>query len=148
MADSQLAEPEVAPASNSPEQEPDTTEQALEPVKKTKKIIRRKKRPARVQADPSALTSEPPPQTGDTYNLWYNKWSGGDREDKYGLNTPAPGRCNVARDAGYTKADRVNGSFFCLHFARGVCTRGPECEYLHRLPTIHDLYPPNQDCFG
>lgn len=122
MADPQVDEPEVAPGSKSPEPgpEPGATEQALEPAKKTKKIIRRKKRPARIQADPSTIKSEAPPQTGDTYNLWYNKWSGGDREDKYGLNTPAPGRCNVARDAGYTKADRVNGSFFCVYFARWV----------------------------
>lgn len=120
MADPQVDEPEVASGAKSPEPGPDpsATEQALEPAKKTKKIIRRKKRPARIQADPSTIKSEAPPQTGDTYNLWYNKWSGGDREDKYGLNTPAPGRCNVARDAGYTKADRVNGSYFCVYFAR------------------------------
>jgi hypothetical protein len=39
--------------------------QDLEPVKKTRKIIRKKKRkPARVQVDPSEFKSEPPPQTG------------------------------------------------------------------------------------
>lgn len=44
--------------------------------KKTKKIIRRKKRPARPQVDPSTIKSEPPPQTGTIFNIWYNKWSG------------------------------------------------------------------------
>lgn len=39
--------------------------------KKTKKIIRRKKRPARPQVDPSTIKSEPPPQTGTIFNIWY-----------------------------------------------------------------------------
>jgi hypothetical protein len=116
--------------------------------KKTKKIIRRKRRPARPQIDPATLKSEPPPQTGTVFNIWYNKWSGGDREDKYLSKTAAPSRCNIAKDSGYTRADKVPGSYFCLFFARGVCPKGHECEYLHRLPTLHDLFNPNVDCFG
>lgn len=116
--------------------------------KKTKKIIRRKRRPARVQVDPSTVKSEPPPQTGTIFNIWYNKWSGGDREDKYLSNQPAPSRCSISKDSGYTRADRVTGSYFCLYFARGLCHRGHECEYLHRLPGLHDLFNPNVDCFG
>ena len=125
-----------------------STEIAEAPQKKVKKIIRRKKRPARPQVDPSFLTSEPPPQTGTTFNIWYNKWSGGDNEDKALSKTHAKGRCNVAKDSGYTKADRVAGGYFCLFFARGVCPKGQDCDYLHRLPTIHDLFNPNVDCFG
>lgn len=144
-------------------------------VKKVKKIIKRKKRPARPQIDPALIKSEPPPQTGTTFNIWYNKWSGGDREDKYASQKAAKGRCNVAKDTGYTKADKVSGSYFCLFFARGICKslrlrplgcpcfprgiicsrtvfitgpKGQDCEYLHRLPTIHDLFNPNVDCFG
>ncbi|KAL8306359.1 hypothetical protein RB597_003104 [Gaeumannomyces tritici] len=117
--------------------------------KRVKKIIRvKKKRPARPQIDPALVKSEPPPQTGTTFNIWYNKWSGGDREDKYSSQTAAKGRCHVARDSGYTRADQVTGSFFCLFFARGVCHKGQDCEYLHRLPTLHDLFSPNVDCFG
>ncbi|KAL4870539.1 hypothetical protein BDV12DRAFT_55656 [Aspergillus spectabilis] len=116
--------------------------------KKTKKIIRRKRRPARPQVDPATLKSEPPPQTGTIFNIWYNKWSGGDREDKYLSKTAAPSRCNIAKDTGYTRADKVTGSYFCLFFARGICPKGYECEYLHRLPTLHDLFNPNVDCFG
>lgn len=26
--------------------------------------------------------------------------------------------------------------------------KGQDCEYLHRLPTIHDIFNPNVDCFG
>ena len=116
--------------------------------KKTKTIIRRKRRPARPQVDPSTLKSEPPPQTGTIFNIWYNKWSGGDREDKYLSKTAAPGRCNIATDSGYTRGDKVAGSYFCLFFAKGLCPRGHECEYLHRLPGLHDLFNPNVDCFG
>lgn len=124
------------------------TEVAAPAERKVKKIIRRKKRPARVQVDPALFKSEPPPQTGTTFNIWYNKWSGGDREDKYLSQTAAKGRCNVVRDSGYTTADKVTGSYFCLFFARGVCHRGQLCPYLHRLPGIHDIFNPNVDCFG
>jgi hypothetical protein len=39
--------------------------------KKVKKIIRKKKRPARPQIDPALIKSEPPPQTGTVFNIWY-----------------------------------------------------------------------------
>lgn len=136
--------------------------------KKIKKIIR-KKRPARAQVDSDFIKSEPPPQTGTIFNIWYNKWSGGDREDKYLAKTAAKGRCNIHNDSGYTRADKVTGSYFCLFFAvcvqdslvllsvaitdtsfkqRGICPKAQDCEYLHRLPGIHDLFNPNVDCFG
>ncbi|KAI9843470.1 MAG: Pre-mRNA-splicing factor [Sclerophora amabilis] len=118
----------------------------------TKKIVKKKRRrPARPQVDPSTLanaTSSLPPQTGTIFNIWYNKWSGGDREDKYLSKTHAESRCSIARDSGYTRADKVPGSFFCLFFAKGLCPKGHECEYLHRLPTIHDMFNPNIDAFG
>lgn len=125
-----------------------TEEAGVPQPKKTKTIIRKKRRPARPQVDPSTIKSEPPPQTGTIFNIWYNKWSGGDREDKYLSKTAAPGRCNIALDSGYTRADKVPGSYFCLFFAKGLCPRGHECEYLHRLPGLHDLFNPNVDCFG
>lgn len=91
--------------------------------RKVKKIIRKKRRPAPPQVDPALITSEPPPQTGTIFNIWYNKWSGGDREDKYLSKTAAKGRCIVTKHSGYTKADRVPGSYFCLFFARGMLER-------------------------
>lgn len=117
--------------------------------KVTKKVVKKKRRPARPQVDPSTVkTGELPPQTGTVFNIWYNKWSGGDREDKYLSKHHAEGRCKIAKDSGYTRADKVAGSYFCLFFARGLCPKGHECEYLHRLPTLHDLFNPNVDCFG
>ena len=118
-------------------------------TKMVKKIIRKKRRPARPQVDPSEVkTGVLPPQTGTVFNIWYNKWSGGDREDKYLSKHHAQGRCNIREDSGYTRADKVPGSYFCLFFARGLCPRGQECEYLHRLPILHDIFNPNVDCFG
>ncbi|KAH9828294.1 Pre-mRNA-splicing factor CWC2 [Teratosphaeria destructans] len=130
-------------------------EGTVQKVKKTK-IIKRKRRPARPQQDPATFKTEPPPQTGTIFNIWYNKWSGGDREDAFSSKHQAKGRCNIARDSGYTRADRVPGSYFCLFFARGLCPRGQDCEYLHRLPNsrvgkeggLGDIFPSNVDCFG
>ncbi|KAH0376486.1 pre-mRNA-splicing factor cwc2, partial [Aureobasidium melanogenum] len=128
---------------------------ALEPKKKTKKImVKKKRRPARVQQE--GFQSERPAQTGTIFNIWYNKWSGGDREDAYSSKTQAKGRCNVATDSGYTKADSIPGSYFCIFFARGLCPKGQDCEYLHRLPNsriekeggLGDIFPSNVDCFG
>lgn len=137
----------VEPSSETALTKPSEPSNEPDSQKKTK-IIRRKRRPARPQVDPSTVTSEPPPQTGTIYNIWYNKWSGGDREDKYLSQQPAPSRCNISKDSGYTRADKIPGSFFCMNFARGVCPKGHECEYLHRLPGLHDLFNPNVDCFG
>lgn len=114
--------------------------------RKIKKIIRKKLRPARPQVD--KVDNEPPPQTGKEYNIWYNKWSGGDREDAYLSKTHAKSRCSLAKDTGYTRADSVPGSFICLFFARGLCPRGQDCEYLHRAPGTFDIYSGNADCFG
>lgn len=40
------------------------------------------------------------------------------------------------------------GSYFCLYFSKGQCWKGPACEYLHRIPTIHDHFNPSVDAFG
>src|SRR5947199_9363175 len=77
-----------------------TTRDGDTPEKKlVKKIIRKKRRPARPQVDPSEVkTGELPQQTGTVFNIWYNKWSGGDREDKYLSKHHAEGRCNIRED--------------------------------------------------
>lgn len=115
---------------------------------KKKKRDKNKPRPARPQADLASMKDRPPQQTGTVFNIWYHKWSGGDREDKYANRTKAEGRCNIARDSGYTKADKIPGSYFCVFFARGVCPNGKNCNYLHRLPTVTDMFDPSVDCFG
>jgi hypothetical protein len=153
MAEVDAAPPDILPTEiDSPEAQDEapnaeTAVATTEPQKKMKKVKKvKKRRPARPQVDPATFKTEAPPQTGTIFNIWYNKWSGGDRD--VAQQTAAPNRCNVAKDSGYTRADSINGSYFCLFFARGVCPKGRDCEYLHRLPTLHDLFNPNVDCFG
>ncbi|ODQ65887.1 hypothetical protein NADFUDRAFT_46487 [Nadsonia fulvescens var. elongata DSM 6958] len=123
-------------------------ETALEKSTAVVKPKKRKPRAARVQVDPDTITDKTAAQTGTIYNIWYNKWSGGDKEDGSANQQKADGRCLIARDSGYTKADSVANSYFCLHFARGLCHQGKKCEYLHRLPEDFDSYPETVDCFG
>jgi hypothetical protein len=145
-----LVTPEASAANSTAMTTSTSTGEGKEVEATSKQVVKKKKRrPARPQVDPETFKGgEIPVQTGTVFNIWYNKWSGGDREDKYISKSHAEGRCNVAHDSGYTKADKISGSYFCLFFARGLCPRGQECEYLHRLPTVHDLFNPNVDCFG
>lgn len=85
-------------------------------------------------------------QTGLSYNIWYNKWSGGDREDGSSNKTKASTRVNTARDSGYTRANQQGAAFICLFFARGYCPNGSDCTFLHQLPT--DLPDQGHDIFG
>lgn len=85
-------------------------------------------RPARKQVSPAVLervrAASRENQTGTSYNIWYNKWAGGDREDSYNNKTKSITRCDIARDAGYTRADANGGAYCCLYFARGCCPLG------------------------
>ncbi|KTW28960.1 hypothetical protein T552_01590 [Pneumocystis carinii B80] len=110
---------------------------------------KKKRRPARRQVEGRERTGElMPPQTGQVFNIWYGKWAGGDKEDKYINKNKSETRCNIKRDSGYTRGDKIKGAYFCLFFARGSCSDGPDCTFLHRLPNVHDIYSPNVDCFG
>jgi len=141
------AEPEEPTATALTKQNGETAVEGP-PAKKTK-LIRRKRKPAPPQIDPALLkTGQPPPQTGTTFNIWYNKWAGGDREDAYLSKTAAISRCKIREHSGWTQADETPGSYFCLFFARGICPKGHECQYLHRLPGVYDIFNPNIDCFG
>jgi hypothetical protein len=147
-----MASPDAEIKTGEPSNEADapSTSAALittNPEKKLKKVKKvKKKRPARPQVDPATFQQPTPEASGTLYNIWYNKWSGGDRD--VATQTKAVNRCVVETDTGYTRADSVPGSYFCLFFARGICPRGRDCEYLHRLPGLHDIFNPNVDCFG
>lgn len=41
-----------------------------------------------------------------------------------------------------------NRSFLHTNNSPKTGHKGQDCEYLHRLPTIHDMFNPNIDCFG
>ena len=47
-------------------------------------------------------------------------------------------RCAPILDAGVTRGDGNGTTAVCVYFARGCCSSGEACEYLHRLPTAFD----------
>jgi hypothetical protein len=112
-------------------------------------------RPARKQkeyVDPKKYTL----QGAEEFNIWYGKYVG-DLSDKMDKE-PATDRCHLDTDAGYTKADlaaaegktKNSKRYFCLHFARGMCAKGMECQFYHRIPTSEDDRNTDElfDCFG
>ncbi|EJD45964.1 hypothetical protein AURDEDRAFT_87486 [Auricularia subglabra TFB-10046 SS5] len=110
---------------------------------------KKKLRPARKQVLPGQVDKKQEVQTGKEYNIWYNKWAGGDREDSYSNKVKSQTRCNIARDAGYTRAQTTGMKYCCLFFARGCCPYGYECEYLHVLPSAATQLPDSsKDCFA
>lgn len=55
------------------------SEEKKSPRQETTEIVTKKstkkRRPARVQVDPSTVREDDrPPQTGSTFNIWYLKW--------------------------------------------------------------------------
>ncbi|KAI0283504.1 hypothetical protein BC826DRAFT_920572 [Russula brevipes] len=109
----------------------------------------KKLKPARKQVKPGDIDKETAPQTGKEYNIWYNKWAGGDREDNYSNKTKSQTRCNIKKDAGLTRANTTGIRYCCLFFARGCCPYGWECEYLHALPDPERALPDSsKDCFA
>ncbi|KAK7031171.1 Pre-mRNA-splicing factor [Paramarasmius palmivorus] len=123
-----------------------TETQVAAPAKKTKKYL---SRPARKQVKPGEVEKKETPQTGKEYNIWYNKWAGGDREDSYSNKVKSQTRCNIKRDAGLTRANTTGMRYCCLFFARGCCPYGWECEYLHQLPDPDNALPDSsKDCFA
>ncbi|CAG8458853.1 11288_t:CDS:2 [Funneliformis caledonium] len=109
-------------------------------------------KPARKQVEESILKVgsnkvAPADQSGTFYNIWYNKWSGGEKVSKF-TREKATTRCNVKLDAGETKGDKIPDTYFCLYFARGCCPFGHECNYWHRIPTESDPVDTTIDSFG
>ncbi|KAF8072056.1 hypothetical protein FPV67DRAFT_1411165 [Lyophyllum atratum] len=120
------------------------TETAVVVKPKTKKL-----KPARKQVKPGEVEKVETPQTGKEYNIWYNKWAGGDREDSYSNKVKSQTRCNIKRDSGLTRANTTGMRYICLFFARGCCPYGWECEYLHTLPDPLTALPDSsKDCFA
>jgi hypothetical protein len=109
----------------------------------------KKLKPARKQVKPGDVEKKETPQTGKEYNIWYNKWAGGDREDSYSNKTKSQTRCNIRKDSGLTRANTTGIKYCCIFFARGCCPYGWECEYLHTLPDPNTAMPDSsKDCFA
>ncbi|EGG03594.1 uncharacterized protein MELLADRAFT_117275 [Melampsora larici-populina 98AG31] len=113
-----------------------------------KKVKRRRAR-KQVTLEEAGSFKKQPEQSGQTYNVWYNKWAGGDKYDSYSQKEKSKTRCKISTDAGYTRADGGNNAYCCLYFARGCCPYGWECSYLHRLPPPQSVLPDaSLDVFG
>ena len=83
-----------------------------------------KRRPARKQVEEGEVEKKALEQTGQTYNIYYHKWAGGDRYDSYNAKEKSQTRCNIEQDMGYTRADTAGNKYCCLYFARGCCPKG------------------------
>uniref|UniRef100_K3X6J4 Pre-mRNA-splicing factor cwc2 n=1 Tax=Globisporangium ultimum (strain ATCC 200006 / CBS 805.95 / DAOM BR144) TaxID=431595 RepID=K3X6J4_GLOUD len=107
-------------------------------------------RPARKQLD-QMPTKNTHLEGAYEYNIWYDKHIGDHWSNDRGKE-PAATRCVLELDAGKTKADVVSKAnrYFCMHFARGMCARGADCNYYHRIPTMADenRIGMMHDCFG
>jgi hypothetical protein len=101
-------------------------------------------RPARRQVKPKRGDIKTVSEEGGEYNIWYNRYQG--EMKRWDMLEKAEYRCNMARDAGKTMARP--GAYFCIHYARGKCSRGAECLYLHRPPDGRDTFALTYDCFG
>lgn len=102
-------------------------------------------KPARLQVDLATISADDkPPQTGNVFNIWFLKWSGGDSSTRN--YSKLKFRVNIKKDEGITKAKA--GAPICIFFARGCCYLGKKCPYFHKLPTDEDYFLPTQDCFG
>lgn len=118
---------------------------------------------AKFNAIRDAFTARP--DSAGTFNIWYENYAGVDREENEAQKAKRETRCDIARDSGYTKADitlktqaaRIQQGasispdeavYCCIHFARGCCPHGVECNFLHRLPRPNDFPSQGRDCFG
>ena len=108
------------------------------------------KRKARKQVDAKVTRGYQRTEGANEYNIWYGKYIGDHWKNNKGV-VAAEHKCIVAKDSGWTKADKANTkSYFCYHFARGQCARGHECNFYHRIPTAKDeaQIPSMKDVFG
>jgi len=76
---------------------------------------------------------------GFMYNIWYHKVPGAGKP-RTEPEPPARSkvRCIPYTDAGVTKGEETHSKLFCIYFARGSCTQGYDCMFLHRIPTAAD----------
>lgn len=108
------------------------------------------KRPARVQAAHLNPKKFQRIEGSNEYNLWYHRYVGDQWRAGLGKE-PAETRCVAEKDSGLTAADSsTEGAPFCVHFARGMCWKGKDCTFLHRIPTAVDdaNVDPSTDVFG
>ncbi len=110
-------------------------------------------RPAPIQVTKEQLESKRVDLSGEAYeglyNIWHYKRPGLDKETEDIVKNVF--RCEPSEHVGATRADLAPPPMrFCLFFARGCCSKGSECEYLHRIPDkAHQAHiEESHDAFG
>jgi hypothetical protein len=95
-----------------------------------------KSRPARRQTTDTGSVAYR--EGSDRYNIWYHRVSMDRFDDS--VRVAATSSCDPWVDSGLTEADskRAETPHFCMWFAKGSCSRGPQCRYKHRVPTRKD----------
>ncbi|KXZ48148.1 hypothetical protein GPECTOR_30g244 [Gonium pectorale] len=104
------------------------------------------KRPARRQVDDATLQKEIQARGGyGEVNLWSGRKLnptvppvGGDKRNASRNKDAAKFRLVIEADVGRTRGSDAKQHVFCLYFAKGCCSHGSACTYLHRLPTAQD----------
>ena len=104
------------------------------------------------------LPNNPSPKAlpSHMYNKWYHRPSAGRSSLASDKLKPAPSKVDVIRDSGSTQANFTDDFFaklpqkfsaaferkptykICINFARGNCTKGKKCRFLHRIPQQRD----------
>ncbi|GAK65768.1 nuclear mRNA splicing protein [Moesziomyces antarcticus] len=148
----------------------DASEQSLDAASAQVASTSYQPRPARKQVSAAKFNDireafSARPESAGTFNIWYENYAGVDREENEAQKAKRETRCDIARDSGYTKADVLlrtqaartqqgaaiapdEAVYCCIHFARGCCPHGVDCNFLHRLPRPNDFPSQGRDCFG
>ena len=110
-------------------------------------------RPAAKQAEAppaDASAAALAPEGAGEFNIWFGRYQGQHWSKGLVCGEKADARCIVDEHAGITKS--TADSPFCLWFAKGICHRGPNCRFIHRIPTISDCgrleKDASKDAFG
>ncbi|GFR43542.1 hypothetical protein Agub_g4635 [Astrephomene gubernaculifera] len=114
-------------------------------------------RPARKQVDDATLQREIQARGGlGERNLWSGRRVGPSGPPGGDSKRGGPGgqrvkdaskyRCVLELDVGRTRGSDAKQHVFCLYFAKGCCSQGSACTYLHRLPTAEDEAYAVRDC--
>eukprot|EP01080_Neovahlkampfia_damariscottae_P007400 gene7400-11724_t len=126
-----------------------TTEEKTQEIKKPT-TTKRKVRKARVQVEKDKGPVFQREEGGQDYNIWYHKHIGSKRE-RFGVELEKSAtRTNISKDSGWSIGCSQKDPYFCLFFAKGECSQGPDCKFMHRLPTKQDeeRIPITKDVFG
>ena len=126
-----------------------STEEKTKEIKKPT-VTKKKVRKARVQLEKDKGPVFQREEGGQDYNIWYHKHIGTKRE-RFGIeHKKSETRVNIAKDSGWSVGCSQKDPYFCLFFAKGECSQGADCKFMHRLPTKQDeeRIPITKDVFG